>query len=132
MLTPRRELTGAARPPEGKMSMRAFLLPAVVTLATFTAGLQVQAAPANVGVSFVETFQRGEAYTPVTAVGLKPTASPQAAAATDVLVLVDTSASQAGAFRTSATEALRGLLARSAATPAAVIDRYNALLSPKR
>ncbi len=29
-------------------------------------------------------------------------------------------------------EALRGLLARSAATPAAVIDRYNALLSPKR
>ena len=96
--------------------MRAFFLPAVVAVATLTAGQQIQAEPAGVGVSFVETFQRGEAYTPVTAVGLKPTASPRAAAATDVLVLVDTSASQAGAFRTAATEALRGLLETARST----------------
>lgn len=62
-------------------------------------------------VSFVETATDGEGRL-VTAVGVRAAARPQATPVR-VLVLVDTSASQAGAYRQGSIEALGGLLAKA-------------------
>ena len=67
------------------------------------------ATPAAAEVSFVEAAVPTESDAPIAAFGLR--AAPLAAAAdTNVLILVDTSASQTGDFRRRALDALAGLL----------------------
>jgi len=74
-------------------------------------------APLSVTVSFAESSQSQAAILPVTAVGLRHIGATDETepAATDVLVLFDTSASQAGAFRAQAEEVLHGILAQGRA-----------------
>ncbi len=74
-------------------------------------------APLSVTVSFAESSQSHAAIPPVTAVGLRHAGATDATepAATDVLVLFDTSASQAGPFRAQAEEVLHGILAQGRA-----------------
>ncbi len=70
----------------------------------------VAAADDAVAVTFVETFQRDEASLPVSAIGLRPTMPTAASAPTDVVLLIDTSASQIGDHRVNATRAVTSLL----------------------
>ena len=90
--------------------MSKFIFPALVYpfLAILTVTSSVRAEDA-VTVTFVETFQRDEGSLPVSAVGLRPAARPDAAA-TDVVIVMDTSASQTGEHRAEATRALNALL----------------------
>jgi Mg-chelatase subunit ChlD len=64
----------------------------------------------TVAVTFVETFQRDEASLPVSAVGLRPTSAATTSAPTDLVVLIDTSASQTGDHRVNAARAAVALL----------------------
>ena len=64
----------------------------------------------TVAVTFVETFQRDEASLPVSAVGLRPTSAAPTSAPTDLVVLIDTSASQTGDHRVNAARAAVALL----------------------
>jgi hypothetical protein len=66
------------------------------------------AAPPSATVTFTEATQPGQAA-PVTAIGLK-TSGDDSAGPAQVLVLVDTSASQTGDFRRGALDAIAGLL----------------------
>ncbi len=77
------------------------------------------ATPSTVRISFVESFRRDEASTPVSAVGLRWSPADGQTPPARVLVLVDTSASQMGDFRRSGRDALAGML--QTARPA---DRY--------
>jgi hypothetical protein len=88
------------------------ILPAAVSLFIGALALMPLATVAEEGVSvtFVETFQRDEASLPVSAVGLRPTAIADASSPTDLIVLVDTSANQAGEHRANATRAVNALL----------------------
>lgn len=71
----------------------------------------------QITISFIESSRSQDSIPPVTAVGLRPEVPTGAAepAATDVLLLFDTSASQAGPFRIQAEEVLRGILAHGRA-----------------
>jgi len=66
-----------------------------------------------VTVSFVESFRRDDATAPVTAVGMRWTAAAGQTPPARVLVLVDTSASQMGDFRSRSREALVGMMESS-------------------
>ncbi len=64
-------------------------------------------------VSFTESFGGSDFAPPVTAVGLRAGAAAAPAGAVDLVVLVDTSASQTGDHRGRALEAVRGLLEKA-------------------
>ena len=92
------------------MSPRLPFLIAFVLTAMPCASLQ--AAPEAASVSFVESAPGDDGMPPVTAIALRRpagAASPQSAP-TDVVVLIDTSASQVGDFRQRAGAAVAGLL----------------------
>jgi hypothetical protein len=95
------------------MSPRLPFLIAFVLTAMPCASLQ--AAPESAAVSFVESAPGDDGMPPVTAIALRRPAgatSPQAAP-TDVVVLIDTSASQVGDFRQRAGAAVAGLLEKA-------------------
>jgi tetratricopeptide (TPR) repeat protein len=77
------------------------------------------ATPSTVRISFVESFQRDQASTTVSAVGLRWSPPDGQTPPARVLVLVDTSASQMGDFRRSGRDALAGMF--QTARPS---DRY--------
>ena len=87
------------------MAFLAGILPVTTTVA-------MNDAPAPVTISFVESARSNESAPPVTAVGLRHSGGGEDAkpAPTDVLLLIDTSASQAGPFRTQSEEVLHGIL----------------------
>ena len=84
--------------------LAALLAAAGVSLAT--------AAERTASITFVEASEAHDFQppVPVTAIGVRAEGGPKAAAATHVLVLVDTSASQTGGYRQRALEAVTGLL----------------------
>ncbi|MEO1992322.1 MAG: hypothetical protein ABGW78_10355, partial [Pirellulales bacterium] len=71
--------------------------------------------PSSIAISFVESSRSSDSIPPVTAVGLRWNADEQPAApkACDILILFDTSASQAGLFRSDAERILSGILNNS-------------------
>ena len=74
-----------------------------------------KAAPTSATVSFVETTQPDDSSQPVTAIALRrPSAEhPSPTKPTDIVVLIDTSASQSGDFRQRASAALAGILEKA-------------------
>jgi tetratricopeptide (TPR) repeat protein len=99
----------------GIMSTRvtvAFTACTVAVLCTCGTASDGGAGESGIAVSFVESSQSQESIPPVTAVGLRRATAADGGepAAADVLILVDTSASQSGTFRTRAEEAVHGIL----------------------
>ena len=71
------------------------------------------AAEPAAAVTFVEACVAANGQQPVTAVGMRAAATTATAGPTHVVVLIDTSASQTGAYRQRAIESLTGLLEKS-------------------
>ncbi|MFM8494189.1 MAG: hypothetical protein ACKOEM_01510, partial [Planctomycetia bacterium] len=67
-------------------------------------------------VSFTESFGGSDFAPPVLAIGLRATTAREPAQSVDVLLLVDTSASQVGEHRSRSTEAIQGLLEKARAS----------------
>ncbi|MFM8282959.1 MAG: hypothetical protein ACKOCW_05305, partial [Planctomycetaceae bacterium] len=68
------------------------------------------AADTGVRITFVDRFQRDDLSPVVTAIGIRGAATPREADAAQILVLFDTSASQAGEYRRHASAALEALV----------------------
>jgi len=90
---------------------RLFLLAVTAALLPCAPGLSrpAAAAPAPAAISFVEATAATDDCGPVTAVGLRASAT-AATSPIDILLLVDTSASQTGDYRRRSLDALAGLL----------------------
>ncbi|MFM8494447.1 MAG: hypothetical protein ACKOEM_02830 [Planctomycetia bacterium] len=88
-----------------------------ILLATLLVGAamasSLAAAEQPVVISFSEGFAGSDFAPPVVAVGLRAAAAAETAGAVDVVVLIDTSASQIGGQRVRASEALAGLLEKA-------------------
>ncbi len=119
----------STRHPNGRLPMRSTPLTAlvsrccrggaVVAIPLFVGCLllppwQAEAAPVEgaARVTFVERFQRDELSPQITAIGVRGPSTPREAEAAQILVLVDTSASQSGEHRRAATEALDALVGK--------------------
>jgi len=116
------------------MSTRAFIIAAIPFLAAFLPGALVMAAdmPSPVTVSFVESAQSHDDIPPVTAVGLRyglETGGTKPAAS-DVVLLFDTSASQVGPFRAHGEEVLHGVLAQGRLGDRYALAAVDVTLSP--
>ncbi|MBU6277298.1 MAG: hypothetical protein KGQ61_11730 [Planctomycetes bacterium] len=85
---------------------------AAIVLVGLGAATAVRAADAPATVTFVERFQRDELSPQVTAVGIRGPATPREADATQIVVLVDTSASQSGPHRRRALEAVEAFVGK--------------------
>ncbi|MEI6241572.1 MAG: hypothetical protein WCR51_14395, partial [Planctomycetia bacterium] len=94
------------------MSTRTPILLATLFLGAAIASPRVRAEQ-PVAISFTEGFAGSDFAPPVIAVGLRAATPAEPAGAVDVVVLVDTSASQIGAQRLRASEALEGLLEKA-------------------
>jgi hypothetical protein len=92
-------------------SMLASLAPLACTVALLAGPLVAFGSEEPVSVTFTESYG-GTAFAPVTAVGLRAAATATTGPA-DVLILVDTSASQTGRFRALGLEAVTALLAQA-------------------
>ncbi|NBW97426.1 MAG: hypothetical protein EBR28_12030, partial [Planctomycetia bacterium] len=93
--------------------MSSRIVPLAATLVALVAPLPAARAEQPLSVAFTESFGGSEFAPPVLAIGLRATGAAPPAGAFDVVVLVDTSASQAGDYRRRATEAVEGLLEKS-------------------
>ena len=97
------------------MSTRTPILLATLFLGAAMALPRVRAEQ-PVTVSFAESFAGSDFAPPVVAIGLRAAAPREPAGAVDVVVLVDTSASQIGTQRDRASEALNGILEKARAS----------------
>ena len=94
------------------MSTRTPILLATLFLGAAVAPPRVRAEQ-PVTVSFAESFAGSDFAPPVVAIGLRAAAPREPAGAVDVVVLVDTSASQIGTQRERTSEALGGILEKA-------------------
>ncbi|NDC54813.1 MAG: VWA domain-containing protein, partial [Planctomycetia bacterium] len=85
----------------------------LATLLVTVPGASAGGAEQPLSITFTESFGGSEFAPPVQAVGLRAKAAVEPAAAVDVVVLVDTSASQTGAHRARASEAVQGLVEKA-------------------
>ncbi|NBT13255.1 MAG: hypothetical protein EBS56_06700, partial [Planctomycetia bacterium] len=85
----------------------------LATLVALTMSPAMPRAEDPLSVSFTERFGGSDFAPPVVAIGLRAQGVPTVAQAVEVVVLVDTSASQTGEHRSRALEAVRGLLEKA-------------------
>ena len=93
------------------MSIRTLILLGTLSALTGEPAAGRAADPAT--VSFIERFGGSDFAPPVMAVGLRATAEREPAGPVDVVLLVDTSASQVGVHLTRSAEAVEGLLEKA-------------------
>jgi tetratricopeptide (TPR) repeat protein len=98
----------------GTMSIRTLILLATLSALAGAPGAAHAVDPAT--ISFTESFGGSDFAPPVVAVGLRAANAREPAGAIDVVLLVDTSASQVGEYRARSAEAIQGLLEKARAS----------------
>jgi len=93
------------------MSIRTLIL--LATLSALAGAPAAAHADDPAVISFTESFGGSNFAPPVVAVGLRAATGREPAGAVDVVLLVDTSASQVGEHRARSTEAIQGLLEKA-------------------
>jgi tetratricopeptide (TPR) repeat protein len=96
------------------MSIRTLILLATLSALAGTPGAADALDPA--AISFTESFGGSDFAPPVVAVGLRATTAREPVGALEIVLLVDTSASQVGEHRAKSAEAIQGLLEKARAS----------------